>query len=146
MVVGSLLWRDIAQIDLSDFTKVGNFRPGTVYAMPTGQDPSFATKSMATTQTDENYVLQHCLYISLAGNACDLTPEESLICHCIYKDEDGTTYVDASYSFELGILGLRQYFFLPVDDCEFALDSGSSSELTPITIEELWDSGYLIAV
>lgn len=143
MVVSSLLGRDLAQVDPSDYSPIASFFD--VHVIPLGDEfgmPVFATKTMARAHGDEEFELQHCLYVSLNQDACDSVEGCALQAHTMYEDVDGTLYVDASYKVELGVLNLQQYFFLPVDDCEFFVHVGDST-LLPISVSDLWQTGKL---
>ena len=148
MVVGTLFRQDIAQVDPWKFEKVGSFQD--VHVIPNGSEGSiFATKSMSVAQSDKDHETQHCLYVHLNLSACDLNSDESLVAHSMYEDENGDLFVDASYSFELGILTFQQYFLLRADECDFAADlktTEGGSPLVPLTLEELEAYGQLVRV
>jgi len=136
-----LLAREIADVDLSWFEKIGYIQSGVLAAVT--QDQVIALKGVASHPIDHLIDCQNTAFLHLDGSTGDVF-EPGWIYR--YQGDEkayrGQDFVELKCEVPLPPLTLLSYFLVPVVDCEFAINDEDTG-ITPCTFPELWKDGFV---
>jgi len=118
-----VLANEIADVDLSEFKKVGKFHP-EVGAMPT-VDVSVGIKGMRTSDLDEIEDCQNSAFVTYETmNNYDherALLDDPFIPGLLYY-RDKRHYAELKYIRSFGLLSLVVYFLVALEDCDFTYE------------------------
>ncbi len=145
-----VLGKEIADVDLAEFDKVGSFLPG-VLAVPL-IDVSVGLKGMPTSLADREDECQNSIILSYEAPEDDEQLEAELVEDpftpgVIYRYRRTTQdYVELMYKARLGALAVYIYFLVRVGNCAFAYQEKENQNIlnvTPVTYADLWKIGLV---
>lgn len=140
----TVLANEIADVDKSEFEKVGSFHKGVI-AVPY-INVSLSIKGMRATPLDRVEDCQNTLFLTFNApweerDAEDILLEDPFSAGIIYR-RGGSDFVELKYEHRLGILTLFAYFLVDVSDCLFGYQEDHKTH-TGVDYAFLWKEGFV---
>lgn len=134
-----VLTNEIADVDSSEFEKIGRFDPRVV-SMPC-VDLSVGVKGMRTSLLHGVEDCQNMAFVSFEPD--DLVCTEDAYFNDPFKPvllyrRGSRKYVELRYSHKIGLLSLTVFFLVLVEDCQFGYEDNPDIDIT-----ELWDRALI---
>ncbi len=146
-----VLANEIADVDLTEFEKVGSFHEGVI-AVP-NIDICLTLKGMPTSLSDQVEDCQHSLSLVFEAPWDDeesetILLEDSFAAGIIYRRRHGESsrairdFVELRYKHCLGALTLYVYFLVAANDCFFGYQEEGETHIG-IDYASLWKQGHV---